>query len=55
MTPPHQVVYQVELGLGQAVAASSAQVEVQVTHGLQATVERGVGVDGIYKVCVLSA
>ena len=55
MTPPHQVVHQVELGLGQAVAASSAQVEVQVTHGHQATVERGVGVDGIYKVCVLSA
>ena len=54
MTGPHHIVHQVKLRLGQTVPASSPQVEVQVSHGLKTTVERGVGVERINKICVLS-
>ena len=45
MTGPEQILHQIKLRLGQTVPASSPEVEVQVSHGLKTTVERGVGMD----------
>ena len=52
VTPSHDIIHQVILGLLSAVFACVAGVEVHVAYGGITAVEGGVGVDGVYKVCI---
>ena len=52
VTPSHDIIHQVIPGLLSAVSARIAGVEVHVAYGGITAVEGGVGVDGVYKVCI---